>query len=477
MFVLVTVLLLVLPLAWADKVGVVVSFPDNSVYGQCLEVAAGTNGYDLLQKTGLSLLWAGPSTFGHMLCRINGVGDEVSGNACQYSGKYWGLLLAKDNAWNYLPVGFDGGSACWNGEANSYDGHYCAEEGDLLGFRYGAYGELPDFHSFDEVCNSLILEDITIEVDGDKESADEKGGSVTAKPASTLNFKIELKNNYPANGELEVSDIEAELTIENIDDGDDLEEDVSFDDLEEGEDTTEEMEVILPLLIADEEFKVELRITAETSTGLNLEQIINYPLKIDKERHDIVISRAELESEESCPGNSNRLIVELTNLGEKDEEEVTLLIRSDPLGLSLSQTLDLDAGADEDDVIFKKDFYFTVPAEVVADEYPLSIIVDYADRVEKTVTLKVKECAAAVEEEEEEQENRDLEAEAKQLVLTALKKTQTSGVTGATTMATQNYVQYDEKSFFEKNGMVIIIALAELFLVLVIIFIVLALRR
>ena len=45
--------------------------------------------------------------------------------------------------WEYLPVGFEGPGGCWSRELTSSIGHYCAEEGDVIGFRYGGFGNFP----------------------------------------------------------------------------------------------------------------------------------------------------------------------------------------------------------------------------------------------------------------------------------------------------------------------------------------------
>jgi len=136
----------------AARVGVLVNFPDGTVKTACVEAADNENGYDVMQKTGFSLLWAGPSIYGHSLCRIDGAGDDVSGDYCAYSGKYWGFFIADHDAWAYMPVGWDAGDSCWNGDATSYDGHYCAKDGDVLGYRYGEFGVFPAYKSFSEIC-------------------------------------------------------------------------------------------------------------------------------------------------------------------------------------------------------------------------------------------------------------------------------------------------------------------------------------
>lgn len=136
------------------QIGVVVEFPDKSVAKKCVNIAENSSGYDVMQSTGLDIEWSAPSQYGHALCKINGIGDAVSGTACAWGSKYWGFYIKKFNNenWTYSPVGHDGGSGCWNGNLTSYEGHYCARDKDMLGYAYGEYGAIPTLYDFGDVC-------------------------------------------------------------------------------------------------------------------------------------------------------------------------------------------------------------------------------------------------------------------------------------------------------------------------------------
>jgi hypothetical protein len=51
-----------------------------------------------------------------------------------------------------MPVGWDAGDTCWNRDSLSYDGHYCARDGDVLGYAYGPWGTQPVHKSLSEIC-------------------------------------------------------------------------------------------------------------------------------------------------------------------------------------------------------------------------------------------------------------------------------------------------------------------------------------
>jgi hypothetical protein len=306
---LVLLTILIIPFVAADRVGVLIDFPDGSTHAECLETDKGTDGYELLSQLSLSTLFSSPGSFGHQLCQINNIGDSVSGTGCSYSGKYWRFLNGINNLWTYMPIGFDAGSSCWNGDLSSYDGHYCVNEGDVIGLSYGEYDDpRPAFHNFNEICNPITINKIKVYVDDKKESdADESGGDIEAEPGSKIEFKIELENTFEFDDNLEIEDIEAEITIIDIDDGRNLDEDVKFKDLEVEEDDKKTISITLPLVLEDDDYDIELKITGENSNNVNIERIINYDLNIDKENHNLKFSKLKLDSEDSCPNTNNLL--------------------------------------------------------------------------------------------------------------------------------------------------------------------------
>ena len=136
----------------AARVGVFVEFPDGNTYSKCIDIEGSKNAYDIIQKTDLNISWSPPSQWGHGLCMIDTVG--CPSDNCYCSSSYWNFYIKKlnENSWSYSPVGFDGGSGCWNGDYNSFDGNYCANDGDVLGLSYGGYGTIPRTVEIESIC-------------------------------------------------------------------------------------------------------------------------------------------------------------------------------------------------------------------------------------------------------------------------------------------------------------------------------------
>jgi len=127
-------------------VGLVVKFPDNSTVTECVQVPEYSDGMEIFEKSGINVNGSDNADWGFMLSCIN--------NNCSPAdwSWWWGFNLIKINetTWNSMPVGTGPGGAlndfCWNRNYSSYDGHYCAQEGDVLGFAASNAGNLENYN-------------------------------------------------------------------------------------------------------------------------------------------------------------------------------------------------------------------------------------------------------------------------------------------------------------------------------------------
>jgi len=167
----------------AIKVGVILTFPDGTTQTECIDATTNQNAYEILEKTGINMEWSYHPIWGHGLCGINGFGCPADN--CWCTSDYWGFYIADKGSWKYSPVGFDAGDECWNRDWNSFDGHYCASEGDMLGLAYGPYGTKPEKASFEDVCQqdqrgqggSGVLANMTVNIT----ETPRKGGTIEVR--------------------------------------------------------------------------------------------------------------------------------------------------------------------------------------------------------------------------------------------------------------------------------------------------------
>jgi len=155
----------------ADRVAVVISWPDGAVYTKCLNVERLTNAYDLLGKTGLNITWSSPGPWGHGLCSIEATGCPAKNCFCDPE-KSWRFYEKRWTAsvWDMSMKSFDGGNSC--------DEHYCAQDGDVIGLVYGPDGTEPAAYVYPDVCQPVSRS-------GDSGDKEEETTTTLAKASTT----------------------------------------------------------------------------------------------------------------------------------------------------------------------------------------------------------------------------------------------------------------------------------------------------
>jgi hypothetical protein len=132
-------LLLLSTIVIADRAGLVVQFSNSTVLKKCVEFQSGASAFELMQKSGLHMATKDyGGELGLALCGIEGTG--CSADNCFCKSEYWGFYYMTAGNWEYSPVGISG---------------FKVSNGDMLGFRWGAYGDKPELHSFSEICPSI----------------------------------------------------------------------------------------------------------------------------------------------------------------------------------------------------------------------------------------------------------------------------------------------------------------------------------
>jgi hypothetical protein len=120
-----------------NRVGLVVRFGDGSLTMRCIEFGGSEiSGYDVLERSGLSVTAAFDSGQGAAICKIEHEGCPVEDClTCAYPN-YWAYWHLRDGSWAYSQVGASG---------------YQAHDGDVEGWSWGT-GDPPPVVPFDQIC-------------------------------------------------------------------------------------------------------------------------------------------------------------------------------------------------------------------------------------------------------------------------------------------------------------------------------------
>ncbi|MBS1266932.1 MAG: hypothetical protein MAG795_00901 [Candidatus Woesearchaeota archaeon] len=279
--------------------------------------------------------------------------------------------------------------------------------------------------SFDVDVVALEIDRLEVIVDDNDDRLDD-GDTFDVELGQDLSFEITIANLYSGDTydeEIDMEDVEVEITIEDWNGGDEDwrsdEYDIDYDD---EEDITLNIDSI-PSDIDDGEHEVLVEVTGKDEN--NNRHTIEWTLHmdVDKKREDIQLTNLALEpSSVSC--NRNFMVTgRLKNYGTRDSDEIVLEMRNSQLGISLQKyNIDLDDG---DSTSIDESFF--VLGDVAPGTYSIRVasyfdLDDYDDQDVsdyESQQLTVLKCQQEEEQEEEEQEEEEQEEEEVEVITPA----------------------------------------------------------
>jgi hypothetical protein len=284
--------------------------------------------------------------------------------------------------------------------------------------------------------------EIEIDVDDDK-----------VKPGESFTVEVDVTNNLS----IDMEDIEVEVVIENIDDGDDLDDDGDIDDLEADEDDNIEFDFETPYAVDDKDYDIKVTVKGDAENGTKYEMEANATVEVEKDKHELIMKKPTFTIETLKCSRSTELAVTLYNIGTKDED-VELEVYNTELGINKKQTFDLDSGDDEDDIKTNKRVVLDL-SDAEAKIYTFFVKANYDDGDEyesESLNLKVEKCGTAIEDEEDE------------VVIQT---------TPTTTPSTIVPAIVEEPTFMDKYGAALILGLAYVIVIVVGILLIVGLLR
>lgn len=267
-------------------------------------------------------------------------------------------------------------------------------------------GSLTGSQTFDIIVGEplkLRITDVDVEVDkrNDKNLMDGETIKREAVPESEVDFEIEVESAF-ASGSLDIEDVVIEVTIRDIDDGDDMEEESKEFDLRPGKDKSQTLSFLLPLKVDEDTFTVDIHVEGEDENGTLHEADRTVYLVVDKEKHDVRISRYLLSPSIVRCQDSTSLDVEIINLGSDDEEEVAIEVSAPDIDFYQKiSDIRLDEGSD-DDSEYDRIFRIPVSDKIGVGTYPITVTTYYDSEDEsdtETKYLDVIECRTTVTQE------------------------------------------------------------------------------
>ena len=405
----------------AANVGIVVEFPDGSVKTDCVPFGDSASGYDILQQSIFNVGWSDPGLYGRSLCKIDGVGDEVSGTVCVWDPNlFWAFYILDGSSWQMASVGTES---------------YVAVDKDVLGFVRSGFDaffnptEEPPVKTYEQVCDSLQVKNIKVYVDGKKESgADEDGGKIDVVPGSKLELKIEVESLYGKDEDTKIEDIIVEGVLEGIDDDSDLDDEANDFSLKPEKEKEVSLNFDIPLEVEEGDYDLIVTIEGENENAFSYLKEIEFDVEVDKEKHDIIFNKLKLSKDNVECGKFTNLEVKVVNLGVNDET-VRLVISNDDLGISIQEYLELDEDPFEKDNSFSKTYKLELPLGILSGTYLFRGDLFYGSDIENSIAELNVACEENVLEYEDVIENTNAE----NVEINTLNALSTETITGAVT--------------------------------------------
>lgn len=226
------------------------------------------------------------------------------------------------------------------------------------------------------VESKLAIKDLEVKVDGKRDSSVSNGEKISkeAEPGSRVIFEIELENLYNDDDEdLDIEDITVEVRILDIDDGDDLEEESDEFDIDPEDEETVDLEFDIPLIVDEDTYDVEILVEGEDENNTKFEFEWLVFLEVEKENHEIRVSKTTFNPSVVRCEDTVVLTVELANTGGDDEDEVVFEVVAPDFDFSFRQDeIELDEG-DDDDSSIRKTLNIPVPSRLGIGSYPVTI--------------------------------------------------------------------------------------------------------
>ena len=249
------------------------------------------------------------------------------------------------------------------------------------------------------VTSMIEFRDVQVESNDHKETVKEGDDFNRVKVGEELTISGDVYNLFTKSDSIKIEDVEVDLTIYNIDDGDDYEDSADLGDISPTRHEGFDFSYDVPYDLKDKEtYDVDLHVSGEDDNGNTHEKTMSFTITIDRDMNKLKITRVEFNpSTVSCSRNTE-IDMRVMNYGSNDQKKVTYQVVSQNSAITYNQILrevKLDSNPSKDDNEVTKIFPLTIPKTLPAGDYKFKAIVYYNDDHEADetyFTLKVVDC-------------------------------------------------------------------------------------
>lgn len=219
----------------------------------------------------------------------------------------------------------------------------------------------------------------------------------SARPGQTVEFRAEVRNNFTNQEDIRIQDITVKTTIEGIDGGNDLK--IESDRFDLRADTERKLIFTfnIPLEVQEDTFNVVINAEGQDENGTLDSVEARLKLEVVKDNHNLMIVKKSITpTEVSCTRGNIQLATTILNIGNFDEDAISVSIKNSDLGININDQIGgLKARPNEPESRFAKIYPLKIPNDAQAGNYPINIKLLYNDDrqvTQDTATLTVSDC-------------------------------------------------------------------------------------
>lgn len=226
-----------------------------------------------------------------------------------------------------------------------------------------------------ELCKDGVIGDFTLDID-QPDSGDEFA------PGETMDIKVNVGNDFDKN----IKDVMVKAFLYDVDEDDKIEEvESDTDDIDKNDDKDFDLSLEVPDDIkADDEFILFVK---GFEDGNEDEHCAEGQVSVDiqREKHDVIIPKNGINIQPTTTirqGENFDISVKALNVGESDEDGVTVRLNIPELGISeTSQSFDLNDGEsnDNEQVVYFRDLKVSKDAKIKTDSIEATVTFDDGD--------------------------------------------------------------------------------------------------
>jgi hypothetical protein len=243
--------------------------------------------------------------------------------------------------------------------------------------------------------SKLSINRVDLDIDG-RDRVVSPGVVYEVEPGDSFDVDIEFKNLYTFQQDIDIEDIDVDIEIKRIDDGDELDDEEEISVLR-AEDTKDvDFDFIIPLEADEGKYTVSIKAVGRDLRGQSHSANLDFQIDVEKQLHDVRILKAELLPRTVDCNRQSSLDLEVKNIGRDDEDDVAVEVTSSALGLNFYEdNIDLSNDGFDSDSSYEKILVIRTTKETQAGDYPVSIkVFRRSSRIEdsRTLNLQVAEC-------------------------------------------------------------------------------------